>query len=75
MFVGMKRQNKLELIICGALVRLIMRVYFDKIWDAGEKIYYEEFSLPSLGLLDVMGCAVITLKPQDTFELNYIAKL
>lgn len=33
------------------------------------------FSLPSLGLLDVVGCAVITLKPQDTFELNYIAQL
>lgn len=33
------------------------------------------FSLPSLGLLDMMGCAVVTLKPHDMFELNYIAKL
>lgn len=45
MFVGMKSQNELDLNICGAVVRLIMWVYSDKIWDAGEKFFYEEFDL------------------------------
>lgn len=48
MFVGMKSQNELDLNIRGTLVRLIMWVYFDKIWDGGEKFHYEEFALSAL---------------------------